>query len=67
MPVRMLKDEEYEGMLREKLFKVQAEIMILEEDIARLRGGSEQAKEDTSKEKDVVAIADEHSLRRREG
>ncbi len=68
MPVKMLSDEEYEEMLREKLFKVQAEMVILEEDIARLRGELEQPKVGVLKEeKKVIAVIDERGSRRREG
>jgi hypothetical protein len=67
MPVKMLSDEEYEVMLREKLFKVQAEIMILEEDIERLRGRLEQPKVAVLKEEKVVTVVDERGSRRREG
>jgi len=67
MPVKMLSDEEYEVMLREKLFKVQAEIMILEEDIEQLRGRLEQPKVAVLKEEKVVTVVDERGSRRREG
>ena len=67
MPVKMLSDEEYEEMLREKLFKVQAEMVILEEDIARLRGELEQPKVGVLKEEKVIAVIDERGSRRREG
>lgn len=67
MPVKILSDEEYEAMLREKLFKVQAEIMVLEEDIERLRGGLEQPKVGVVKEEKVVAVVDERGSKRREG
>jgi hypothetical protein len=67
MPVKVLNDEEYEVMLREKLFKVQAEIMILEEDIERLRGGLEKSKVGVPKDEKIVAIVDERGSRRREG
>jgi len=67
MPVKVLNDEEYEAMLREKMFKVKAEIAILDEDIERLRGGMEQPEVEMPKEEKVVAIIDERGLRRREG
>jgi len=37
IPMKSLSDEEYEGMLQEKLVKVEAEIALLDEDIAALR------------------------------
>jgi len=67
MPVKVLNDEEYEAVLREKMFKVKAEIAILDEDIERLRGGMEQPEVEMPKEEKVVAIIDERGLRRREG
>lgn len=67
MPVRMLSDEEYEEMLREKLFKVQAEIEILEEDIEKLKGGLEQPKAEVQKEENIETVVDERGFRRREG
>ena len=67
MPVKVLNDEEYEAVLREKMFKVKAEIAILDEDIERLRGGMEQPEVEMPKEEKVVAIIDESGLRRREG
>lgn len=36
-PVKVLSDEEYESMLRERLLRVNAEIAIIDEDIERLR------------------------------
>jgi len=54
-------------MLREKLFKVQAEIMILEEDIERLRGELEQPKVVVPNVEKVVKIVDKRGSRRREG
>ena len=40
-PMKVLTDEEYERMLRERLLRAEAEIAVLDEDIARLK---EQAK-----------------------
>lgn len=37
-PVKRLGDEEYEGMLQEKLIRVEAEIALVEEDLARMKG-----------------------------
>lgn len=36
-PMKVLSDDEYESMLREKLLRVDAEIAILDEDLARLK------------------------------
>ena len=37
IPMKSLSNEEYEGMLQDKLIKVEAEIALLDEDIAALK------------------------------
>jgi hypothetical protein len=45
-PMKVLSDEEYENMLREKLLKVKAEIALVDESIDALR---EREREETTK------------------
>lgn len=40
-PLRKMSDEEYLGILEEKLWKIKAEIAIREEDLAKLKGKGE--------------------------
>lgn len=42
VPMKSLTDEEYEGMLQEKLLKVEAEISLLDDQIADLQIAREQ-------------------------
>jgi hypothetical protein len=49
-PMRVLSDEEYEGMLREKMLKINAEIALVDESIEALR--EEDAKAGTGKADD---------------
>jgi len=44
-PMRRLSDEEYEGMLREKLIRVEAELQFVDEDIAKLERERSTAKD----------------------
>jgi hypothetical protein len=44
-PVKILTDEEYESMLREKLLRINAQIAILDENIGALREEQEVTKE----------------------
>ena len=37
VPMKALSDEEYEGMLQEKLLRVEAELAILDEDIQKIK------------------------------
>ncbi|KAH0562014.1 hypothetical protein GP486_003284 [Trichoglossum hirsutum] len=41
-PVKVLSDEEYERMLEEKLLRLNAEIALIDEDIAKLKAGDKQ-------------------------
>ena len=43
-PMKVLTDEEYESMLREKLLRVDAEIAIVDEDLGKLREEEEESK-----------------------
>jgi len=44
-PMRKLSDEEYEGMLREKLIRIEAELQFVDEDIAKLETEKHTAKD----------------------
>ena len=37
-PVTKLSDEQYENMLKEKLVRIEAEIALIDDDVARLKG-----------------------------
>jgi len=37
IPMKALADEEYEGMLREKLLKIEAAVAVIDEEIGKLR------------------------------
>jgi len=49
IPMKSLSDEEYEGMLQEKLVKVEAEMAILDEDIAALKAENANISENQRK------------------
>ena len=38
-PMKVLSDEEYEGMLEEKLIRVEAEIALIDESIGKVKAG----------------------------
>lgn len=53
IPMKSLSDEEYENLLQDKLLKLEAEISLLDDQIANLRAASKQA--NTAQEKPTDA------------
>lgn len=69
-PLRKMSDEEYLGILQEKLWKIKAEIAVLDDDLAKLRAEESQGVVETEQKRaneDAESEETRKKAKRREG